>query len=89
MKNGTCPKCDSGEVYSGSHITVKTPFYGMNAIPIKVEEGTGNNGRPFTYTDMAVLEKYICGRCGYVETYITSETQLQEIRDTWPRVSHE
>ncbi len=78
MKDGTCPKCDSSEVYSNPQAGLVIQ-HGMNAIPIK---GT-------VFTSTAVLDNYVCGRCGYVESYILDNSKLQDIVKHWVRVTNE
>ncbi len=71
MKNGVCPKCQSKEVYNGASVSFKSGFNNSNTIPI-----TGFRGAP--------LDNYICGQCGYVESYIAREKDLAVIKKRWP-----
>ena len=71
MKNGVCPKCQSKEVYSGASVSMKSGFNHSNTIPI-----TGFMRAP--------LDNYVCGQCGFVESYIAKERQLAAIRKKWP-----
>lgn len=52
--------------------------YGINAIPIKLTLFSSST---------AVLDNYICGRCGYVESYILDNSKLQEIVQNWTRAA--
>lgn len=70
MKSGTCPKCQSDEVYSGAGIVLKKGPFGSNAVPISL-------------TSIAALDNYVCTTCGYVERYIADAEKLAEITDKW------
>ena len=78
MRNGICPKCGSHDVYTGAKVSVKTNAYGMNAIPIR----GGIYFSPVT----AALDNYVCGRCGYVESYVADPNKLEEITERWDKV---
>ena len=78
MRDGICPKCGSDQVYSGEGIQSKTNSHGMNAIPIR----GGIYFSPVT----AALDNYVCGRCGYVESYVADPEKLEEITERWARV---
>ena len=76
MKNGICPKCQSGEVYwhkgSEEHeqITVKEaaiPFFGA-------------------FAETAWPEKYVCASCGYIEYYLSEAKGLQVVKEHWEKV---
>jgi len=73
MKKGVCPKCNSREVYSGTRVKNKA---GMNF----------SNTIPLTGLSTATLDNYVCGRCGYVESYIAKEKDLAKIERKWPLV---
>ena len=73
MKTGRCPKCGSGEIYSGTNVSFKGGGHGSNSIPI-------------TAWSAAALDNYVCTVCGYVESYISDPDKLQKIRDKWPKV---
>ena len=79
MKSGQCPKCGSFEVYSGAYVTNKRGNYGSNTIPV-------SGG---IFPQLAPLDNYVCVNCGYVESYISDEEQLQRIAEKWPRVVDE
>ncbi len=38
-------------------------------------------------TDASSLTRYVCGGCGYLEYYLTSDQDLSVIRDTWEKTS--
>ncbi len=76
MKDGICPKCGSHAVYSGVDVLMKGGGHGANTIPITSFTG-------------ARLDNYVCGECGYVESYIADREKLEKIIDKWPRVGEE
>ncbi len=78
MRNGICPKCGSNDVYTGASVPAKTNSYGMNAVPIR--------GGIYFSPSTAVLDNYVCVRCGYVESYISDRKKLDEIAERWPKV---
>ncbi len=71
MKKGVCPKCQSKEVYSGASVKSKSGLHHSNTIPVT------------TFRE-AVLDNYVCGQCGYVESYIAKEKDLAAIKKRWP-----
>ena len=73
MRTGTCPKCSSTKVFSGADIPLKKGPFGINSIPIGL-------------TSIAALDNYVCGECGYVERYVSSQTKLAEISRKWEAV---
>ncbi|KUG19989.1 hypothetical protein ASZ90_010276 [hydrocarbon metagenome] len=75
MKNGRCPKCNAREVYSGAHISFNKGAYGCNTIPLGGLFGTH-----------IPLDNYVCGNCGYVESYINDPDDREKIRRQWERV---
>ncbi|HEX8599194.1 MAG TPA: hypothetical protein VF952_11845 [Chloroflexia bacterium] len=81
MKDGICVKCGSNEVYfdpvAGELVTAHASNVVMNGIPVK---------RGFFSTSVAVLDSYVCGRCGYVESYILDNRKLLEIVQKWTKV---
>lgn len=79
MKKGLCPKCGSSDIYSGAHVPVKRGNYGSNTIPLSMGSAIWSGG--------AALDNYVCGACGYVESYIADAGSLREIRRKWPRVN--
>jgi len=70
MKKGVCPKCQSKEVYGGGKAAKSSGFQNSNTIPV-----TGFRA--------ASLENYVCGRCGYVESYIAKEKDMAAIKKKW------
>ncbi len=73
MKKGICPKCQSKEVYSGTRLSKKSGFYNSNTIPLSGLRS-------------AVLDNFVCGNCGYLESYIAKERDLLAIKKKWPLV---
>lgn len=73
MKNGTCPKCQSKEIYSGVSVKSKSGFNNSNTIPV-------------TSFRAANLDNYVCGQCGYVESYIAKDKDLAAVKKKWPLV---
>lgn len=76
MKTGICPKCDSPEIFSGARIALKKGPFGSNSIPIGL-------------TSIAALDNFVCGECGYVESYISDPQKLIEIARKWEKVGSE
>lgn len=74
MKKGSCPKCGSREVYSGADIGFKRGMNNSNSIPL--------GGLNFP----APLDNYVCGDCGYLESYLAREKDLEAVRKKWPLV---
>ena len=76
MKTGTCPKCSSAEIFSGAGIALKKGPFGSNSIPVGL-------------TSIAALDNYVCGECGYVESYISDPEKLTEISRKWDKIDLE
>ena len=76
MKTGTCPKCDSHEIFSGTRVALKKGPFGSNSIPIGL-------------TSIAALDNFVCGECGYVESYVSDTQKLIEIARKWEKVGSE
>ena len=71
MKNGNCPKCGSSEIFAGTEVFPKSGPFSCNAIPVSL-------------TAMAPLDNYVCGDCGYLESYISRPDDIDLIRRKWP-----
>ncbi|MDQ5826760.1 MAG: hypothetical protein M3441_21475 [Chloroflexota bacterium] len=84
MKDGICVKCGSDEVYfdpvAGDLVRIANTDAALNVIPVK---------RGFFGSSVAVLDNYVCGRCGYVESYILDNRKLQQIVENWTRAARE
>ena len=76
MKTGTCPKCNSDEIFSGAGIALKKGPFGSNSIPVGI-------------TSIAALDNYVCCECGYVESYISDPKKLAEISRKWDKIDPE
>lgn len=76
MKNGNCPKCGSGEVYSGVDLVLKGGPFASNSIPVSL-------------TSLAPIDNYVCVTCGYVERYISEKSKLKEIAKKWDKAVSE
>ncbi|MBI5896536.1 MAG: hypothetical protein HZB24_11230 [Desulfobacterales bacterium] len=74
MKNGTCPKCGSRNVYSAGDLPLKGGPFGSNCIPVSL-------------LSMAPLDNYVCTDCGLVESYVTDAYKLKEIARRWTPVN--
>jgi hypothetical protein len=74
MKSGTCPRCQSREVF-------RHPGH-----PLQIEKVTL---KPGTFgISQTAPDRYICASCGLVEYYVASEEDRQVIRESWERVPH-
>ena len=73
MKNGQCPKCNSKDIFIAKDLPFKGGPFGSNSIPVSL-------------TSMASLDNYVCGQCGLVESYVSQEDKLKEIRRKWSPV---
>jgi len=73
MKNGTCPKCNSSNVFK------KTKGVSFGSYPIRVNTGTMMVGG-------TEFDSYVCADCGYFENYILDPVKLQEVKNKWTKV---
>jgi len=73
MKNGICPRCQGKEIFDGSGVFNKSGMQHSNTIPVSLFH-------------MAKLNNFVCGQCGYVESYIAKEKDLATIKKKWPLV---
>jgi predicted nucleic-acid-binding Zn-ribbon protein len=73
MKNGICPRCGGKEIFSGSAVFNKSGNHFSNTIPVSLFRG-------------ATLDNFVCGQCGYVESYIAKEKDLAAVKKKWPLV---
>jgi predicted nucleic-acid-binding Zn-ribbon protein len=48
----------------------------------------GRHGLPITAAQTASIEFYVCGECGYAESYVAEARDLQKIRDYWSKVGN-
>ena len=73
MKNGICPRCGGKEIFAGTRVLYKSGMQHSNTIPV-------------SFFCMAKLNNFVCGQCGYVESYIAKEKDLATIKKKWPLV---
>jgi ribosomal protein S27AE len=73
MKNGICPRCGGKEIFSGNTVSNKSGIHYGNCIPISLFR-------------VAALDNFVCGQCGYVESFIAKEKDLSIIKKKWPLV---
>ena len=76
MKNGTCPRCKSKEVYSSENLRYKSGTYNSNTIPL-------------SFLRSIPLDNYVCVDCGYVESYVADPEMLARVKDIWTKVESE
>ena len=74
MRNGTCPKCDSGTVYAKP-----------DGLKYAIQQGTLFIHTGFM-TAPSPAASYICITCGYFENYIADQNKLYEVSTTWQQV---
>ncbi len=72
MKNGTCPKCGSSNVFMN-----EKGIYWHDGM--RVNTGSTNWGSP-------KYESYICTDCGFFENYIIDAKELTRVAQKWKRV---
>jgi ribosomal protein S27AE len=73
MKNGQCPKCGERNVRSNTN----RKFPALNTITL----GSGTCDKRY-----APMDTYICGSCGYVESYVAKSEDLNYIQEKWALV---
>jgi len=73
MKNGICPRCQGKEIFNGTGVFYKSGMQHSNTIPVSLFRA-------------AALDNFVCGQCGYVESYIAKEKDLAAIKKKWPLV---
>jgi predicted nucleic-acid-binding Zn-ribbon protein len=78
MKNGTCPRCQAEEIY---HQPGSVP--NENII---LSEGVGHTAVISFDGKVTAPNKYVCTGCGYLEYYLTTQEDLEFIRDNWSRI---
>ncbi len=74
MKQGTCPKCGSVNIFSAVDLPLKSGPFGSNSIPVSL-------------TSMAALDNYVCVDCGLVESYVAEAYMLKKIAKQWKAVN--
>jgi hypothetical protein len=73
MKKGICPICGGKEIYSGAQVKGKSGMHDHNCIPV-------------SFFRVAALDNFVCGHCGYVQSYVAKEKDLIAIKKKWPLV---
>jgi len=73
MKKGICPLCGGKEIYSGATVKWKAGMHDSNTIPLSTFR-------------VAALDNFVCGQCGYVQSFIAREKDLIVIKKKWPLV---
>jgi predicted nucleic-acid-binding Zn-ribbon protein len=81
MRTGTCPKCNSKEVYKayaqGSLDAGMRTGDGQPLLNIHIDKG-GLFGDKFT---LLTLEHYLCRSCGYLEHYVIDLAELDKLNE--------
>jgi len=74
MRDGTCPKCGNGTVFSKPE-----------GLKYAIAQGV-----VFIHTGFMTVPSpavaYICTTCGYFENYIADQGKLYEVSTTWQQV---
>ncbi len=73
MKNGTCPRCNSSNVFKKT----KGAYFGNGMLTV---------GSSFDIMG-SEFESYVCTECGYFENYILDKPKLQEVQQKWTKVT--
>ena len=73
MKTGICPKCQSSEVYEAQN-----GIGAMEAHYVRKENTSTHS----------TFNHYVCSNCGYIESYLTNENDINFIRNNryWKKV---
>jgi predicted nucleic-acid-binding Zn-ribbon protein len=75
MLNGICPKCGSHEVYTDANMPNRAAY--IRGVQMLITQT-----RLFM-PGKAILDDYVCVRCGYHESYLQDSNKLQEIVENW------
>lgn len=82
MRSGTCPKCESKEVYvtSGDGSDATTGIHAGEGVLLMTIKGKDKTVFP--------LQAYACAKCGHVEFYARDIIHLPKLRDAtnWKKV---
>ena len=74
MNSGTCPKCQSSNVFRKENgIKIGTHHRGVHVYTR-------------TATSPSPIVSYVCTDCGYFENYIDDQAKLADIASRWERV---
>ncbi len=72
MKNGTCPRCESSNVFT------KRSGISMDTTGVYVETSM--------FTSPSKTDDYICTDCGYFERYIADPGKLEDVAAKWAKI---
>ena len=78
MLDGICPKCGSNDVYCDTNVPDKDNYRRWDTIMLQ---------NRFLLPSTAILDNYVCARCGYLESYVPFQENLQEITENWTKVT--
>jgi predicted nucleic-acid-binding Zn-ribbon protein len=76
MKNGFCPKCGSGNVYTKANGIVSLPERGGFLFVTAKPQIRGDAN-----------DDYVCTDCGYFESYVTDNARLRDIAKDWRKAA--
>ena len=76
IREGTCPKCGSTEVYKSPKFGRNTTQYGA-VIPLR-------GGFMAKYADVV---HYVCVKCSYIESFVLNQQDLRDISREWEQVN--
>jgi hypothetical protein len=69
-----CPKCQSAKIIPQVRIIDRGDYSAAGDLTVQVYENP--DAMLFKYTHHGVLRAWICGGCGYVETYVDNPGEL-------------
>ena len=86
MKDGVCPKCNGKEVYQSESADLNQS--GMISDGAVLYRITKAGGGWLSQSNLPVPSYYLCGKCGYTETYLNDQAGLRGVRASgnWKRV---
>jgi predicted nucleic-acid-binding Zn-ribbon protein len=70
----SCPKCESAKIIPQVRIIDRGTYNMAGNLTVQVCENP--DAMLFRYTHDGVLRAWICGDCGYVETYVDNPGEL-------------
>lgn len=72
-----CPKCESGKIIPRVRLIDRGAYNVAGPLTVRVD---GNpDALLFKYTHDGMLQAWICGGCGYVETYVDNPGELYAV----------
>ena len=72
----SCTKCQSRKIIPKVRIIDRADYNGTTNLTVHVYESP--DALIFKHTHDGVLSAWICGECGYVETYVDNPGELYE-----------